>query len=290
MNFTDGCMSRFLVERVISLNTFGCPVSSLDSHIKACGGPSPLSERTKEHQVYHSCGIWTHASYINHSCISNSRRSFIGNLMIVRASRDMEAGTEVTFMYHNPDGKSAKDLDKKLKHWGFVCECALCLDARATDGVVHTKRRKLMEDLKRVFDSSAGRRFPIEKAERLFNALNQTYTQPAEAVPRLLLWDPRLALTRQYTAQNNASKTMQSAVKVLTVLGYVVVGADSSQTRFTVVRWGVLGDHLVETFLHIRTAFAAMGLEEDSGRALEYAKTVYKIVVGENETFQGNYD
>ncbi|MCJ1464635.1 hypothetical protein MMC07_003248 [Pseudocyphellaria aurata] len=286
---SEPIVDTFLVERVISLNSFGCPVSSLNTHFRLCGIQSPLSER-ETLKAHHSCGIWTHASFINHCCISNARRAFIGNLMIVRASRDMEAGTEITFGYHNPEGKSVKELEKKLSHWGFVCGCALCQDARATDAVVFTKRRKLMEDLKQVFKSSSGRRFPLEKAERLLDALNQTYTHSAETVPRLSLWDPQLALTRQYAAQNNASKYLQSTVKVLNVLGYVVVGADSSPTRFTVVRWGVPVDHLVETFLHMRTAFAAMGLQEDSARAKEYAKTVYKIVVGENETFEQNYD
>ena len=280
-------MSRFLVERIISLNVFGCPVSSLASHTEARDRYPPLANKITEQKAHHSCGIWVHASYINHSCTSNARRAFIGNMMIVRASRDMGAGTEITFWYHSPDGISARH--DKHKHWGFVCGCAICLDARTTDALILRKRQKLIEDLKRIFNSSALRHAETEKIERLLDTLNQTYTQPAEDVPRLLLWDPQLALTRIYVAQNKASKSMKSAVKVLTSLGFGVVGADSSHTRFAVLRWGLVEDHLVETFLHIRTAFTAMGAREDSERAEEYARTTYKILVGEDVSFNASY-
>lgn len=204
--------------------------------------------------------------------------------MIVRASRDMEAGTEITFWYKSPDDISRKDMDEAHKHWGFVCACAICLDARATSAVILRKREKLVEDLKRVFNPLA-----TEKIVRLLDTLNQTYTQPAEDVPRLLLWDPQLALTRIYASQKKACKSMESAVKVLTSLGFVVVGADSSQTLFTIVRWGFLVDNLVETFLHLRAAFTAMKAMKDSARAEEYARTTYKIVVGEDESFDATY-
>lgn len=125
----------------------------------------------------------------------------------------------------------------------------------------------------------------MEKIERLLDALNQTYTRPVEEVPRLLLWEPQLALARIYAAQNNAGKTLESAWKVLTSLGFVVVGADSLRTRLAVVKWGLLVNYLVETFLHARSAFAAMGAMEDSRRAEEYARTAYKIIVGEDESF-----
>ncbi|KAI9782552.1 MAG: hypothetical protein M1816_001849 [Peltula sp. TS41687] len=267
---------QFLVERIISFNVFGCPVSSLTSHTEARDRYPPLANKTTEQKAHHSCGIWVHASYINHSRTSNARRAFIGNMMIVRASRDMEAGTEITFWYQNPDGIIAKDSHEKHKQWGFVCGCAICLDVRATDAVVHRKRGELMEDLKRVFNLSAVRRVEIENIERLLDRLNQTYKQPAEDVPRLLVWDPQLALARIYAAQNKVGKSMESAVKVLGSLGFVFVGADSC---FAIVRWGLLMDHVVETFLASR----------DSGRAEEYARTTYKIIVGEDSSFNATY-
>lgn len=285
-------MYRFLVERIISNNVFGCPVSSLDSHIESCDRSSPTGNKTSEQKGHHSCGIWTYASYINHSCTNSACRAFIGNMMIVRASRDMEAGTEITFWYKPPgDTKSAKDLDEVHKHWDFVCGCAICLDARATSAAILMKRQKLTEDVKRAFhfDTPTAPQIELERIERLLDTLSQTYTQPAKDVPRLPLWDLQLVMTRIYASQNKVGKTMELAVKVLTSLGFVVVGADTSQTLFTIVRWGLLTSNLVETFLHVRTAFTAMKAVKDSARAEEYAKTTYKILVGEDESFDATY-
>lgn len=147
-----------------------------------------------------------------------------------------------------------------------------------------------MKDLKRAFNSSALRRVEMEKIERLLDSLNQTYTQPVQDVPRLLLGDPRLTLTRIYVAQKKAAKSMKSAVKVLTSLGFVVVDANSSHIRFAIVKWGLLVDHLVKTFLHLRTAFTTMGAREDSGRAEEYARTTYKTIIGEDVSFNAIYE
>ncbi len=214
--------------------------------------------------------------------------------MVVRASCDMQAGSEVLFWYHSP---SETGLQEKQKHWGFVCGCAICLDARSTDTVILSKRQKLLGDMQRVFSSpalrrveiKALRRVEIKKVERLIDLLDQSYTQPAKDVPRLLLWDPQLSLVRFYVAQNMAGKVVESAAKVLTFLGFVVVGADSSQKCFEVSKWGLPVDYLVETFLHIQAAFTAMGAEMDSARAEKYAKTAYKILVGEDDSFKATY-
>lgn len=214
--------------------------------------------------------------------------------MIVRASCDIKAGSEVTFWYHSPTVQGSQE---KLKHWGFVCGCAICLDTRATDTVVHSKRQKLLGDLHRLCSSSpALRRVEIKKIERLLATLNQSYSQPAKDVPRLLIWEPQMLLVRLYAAQNKTGKVLESAAKVLTSLGFivVVVGADGSSssaqtTCFEISKWGLLTDSLVETFLHIKAAFTVLGAEIDSARAHKYAKTVYKILVGEDDSFKATY-
>jgi hypothetical protein len=272
---------RFLVNRIVALNTFGCPVSSLATH-KDC-----LTNKTKEENPFNSCGIWTQASYINHSCMNTAHRAFIGDLMIVRASRDLEPGTEITFWYHSPISSDVKAVQKKLEHWGFVCDCALCLDFRKTKAAVILERQKLLENMKRAFEGPCG--IQIDKVERLLGALDRTYTRRADEVPRLLLWDPQLALTRAYAAQKNMIKTLDSSKKVLASLGFIVVGADSSPTSFAVIKWGLIIDHLVETFLSVRTAFAAMGVREDSRHAEQYARTTYNILVGEEASFDAMY-
>jgi SET domain len=274
-------MLRFLVERIIAMNGFGCPVSSLASH-------KSLRANEKAHETpYQSCGIWRQASYINHSCLSTARRSFIGDMMIVRATRDLEPGTEITFWYHSPFNSNSTALKDKFKHWGFICDCPLCSDANKTKASMVTKRENLSKHLERAFVDARG--CQTDKAERLLEELNATYPRPADEVPRLLLWGPQLLLTRVYAEQKSAIKTLDSARRALASLGFIVMGADSSPTGFAVVKWGLVHDYLIETFLLVRTAFASLGADEDSMSAEKYARMVYKIVVGEESSFDKTY-
>lgn len=289
------------MERIISLNGFGCPLSSLASLTDSRDQHPPPSSDTpngtrEKEDFFHSCGIWVLASYINHSCISNARRAFIANMMIVRASKDMEANTEIKFWYRDPHGDSAsanKSDEIFKKQWGFTCQCAICLDTRATSETIHHKRQKVREDLKKAFDNapSPPNRQVTRQFERLLTNLNETYTQPPLNVPRLLVWEPQLALTSLYAAQKNPQKTLDSAAKVLTSLSFVLSGANisssSSSARFAIAKWGLLLDSgVMETFLHIRAAFAALGAHENAKAAEGYARTVFKVLVGEDSSFR----
>ena len=207
-------------------------------------------------------------------------------MMIVRSSCNMEAGTEITLWYYHPSVSGAEDTHDKHQPWGFICECAICIDDRSTDAVVRRKRQKLLDDLKGVLSHP----IDIKKLERLIEAVNKTYTQPAKDVPRLLTWEPQFCVVRLYMMQRKAKNTLESAIKVLTMLGFVVVGADSCKTPFEITKWGFAVELLVEIFFHIRNAFMAMGAREDSSRAELYAKTMYKILIGEDASFDTTYE
>lgn len=272
---------RFLVERIMSFNVFGCPASSLNTYQDTLANNS-----NKDIKSFGSCGIWVQASYINHSCISNVRRSFIGDMMIVRATRDLEADTELTFWYQSPDGISPKALQKRLKSWGFTCDCAMCNDVRETPPAILAERKNLHAQLKQLFvRTNQSLKVTTAKFERLLRALDDTFKRPATDVPRLVLWDPQLLLIRMYSSMNNAKKSLEWIGKVLTTLGFVIAGADVASTPFQVQKWGLVIDHLVEIFLSARATFVALGCLEDSKRAEEYASVAYKIIVGESSSF-----
>lgn len=72
--------SSFLAERIVSMNGFGCLISCRISHIR-CTSNEGRHETANEKFDFR--GLWPTASYINHSCYSNVRQSFIGDMMIV---------------------------------------------------------------------------------------------------------------------------------------------------------------------------------------------------------------
>jgi hypothetical protein len=266
----------------MALNVFGCPITTLQSHKDVTS-----NKFSKKDANFHSCGIWIKASYINHSCLGNVRRSFIGDMMIVRAAKDLDAGTELTFPYEAPEGIYTSKAEQKFKNWGFVCRCALCEDTKTTRPSEVTKRKSLLEQLDRLCKSNAHN--IATKFERLLKALNETYMRPAEEVPRLLLWDPQLLLTRIHMKQPDLTKGLESVGKTLSILGFVVTGLDRTPAALVVTTWGHIVDHLVEVFLHARSAFEQLGLWEKSKQAERYARVAYRVVVGEDASFDRTY-
>ncbi|EME85135.1 uncharacterized protein MYCFIDRAFT_83145 [Pseudocercospora fijiensis CIRAD86] len=85
----------------------------------ACPTPFPVS-------TDHGSGLWSQTSHINHSCIPNTEKSIIGDLVVLRANRDIEPREEITISY----GEYASREEKQqafARIWGFQCKCELCL-------------------------------------------------------------------------------------------------------------------------------------------------------------------
>ncbi len=126
------------------------------------------------------------------------------------------------------------------------------------------------------------------KAERLLSAIELTYKSPPSEVPRLALWDPYLRLTRAYAAQNQPVKVVSLALKVLESLGFVIKGAHvpvSSSTPFEVVQRGLMMDIVIETWIHLWTAYARLAPHLCQG-AEECARISFRICVGEDVAFE----
>lgn len=272
--------SSFLVERIMVLNGFGCPRTTLESHFSHASPQQQEREKT-----YHTTGIFIRASHINHSCYNNARRSFIGDMMIVRAARDIPADSEVFFWYAVPEAnRTWEKAQEKLQNWGFQCSCVICQQDKKTTKKMHAKRNALLGDLTKAFQEAGEGYLP--KAERLLAAIEKTYSAPAKDIPRLELWDPYLLLTRIYALQSQPQNVVRTAFKVLTSLGFVIThqSSDSPNIFLEVLHWGLTQDKVIETWTHVWTAYAHIA-PHLCKRAEEYARVAYKICIGEDETF-----
>ncbi|RYC81102.1 hypothetical protein BFJ63_vAg16008 [Fusarium oxysporum f. sp. narcissi] len=170
---TDGTpvVDSFLVERIASLNGFGAPRTSRQSFLQATSGSRDMTGG-KDFK-YTTSGIWLLASRINHSCVGNCRRSFIGDMQIVRATRDLLADTELFFCYRLPvPFESYQEAQKGFNNWGFTCDCGLCLRKKATSRSVFQRRKVLADGLQRLLDHPGSGNGA--KASRLMKALEET--------------------------------------------------------------------------------------------------------------------
>ena len=242
----------------------------------------------EEDDTYRADGLWPQASYINHSCTSNAFRAFIGDIMIVRAARDIDEGAEITFWYFNPSRLGTTELQKMFKNWEFECDCAVCGERKAMGTKCHAKRIALKERTVKVFDSSISGKLKVKQVEGYLRQLNKTYQRPAEDVPRLLLWKPQLSVAKAYSrlSDNSAEKVLESVAKALIAVGFVVEGLDISTKEFEIIKWGIFDGLLVEAFMLARDAFADSGALGNAKRAEEYARIAFKISVGEDSSFE----
>ncbi|CAG8907154.1 unnamed protein product [Penicillium egyptiacum] len=279
-------VDTFLIERTILLNSFGCPLSSRESHIRSMKGDDNMAKRTNGQ--FHSSGVWLMASYINHSCMSNAHRSFIGDMMIVRASRDLPPNTEITFWYKSPMTCDPKEFPVNLQHWDFNCDCILCQDTRSLSRSVLSNRNRISADLRRLFKSS---KMNLQKIEGTISSLAGTYCRPASEVPHLALDSPYLSLAAIYASSRKFEKAVEFGLKSLESLGFVIKGGNIPQVSdapLVVKKWGLMTDGVVPCWMVLCRAYQELAPTLAS-QAEGYARVSYGICVGEDETFDQTY-
>ncbi|TDZ58565.1 putative protein lysine methyltransferase SET5 [Colletotrichum trifolii] len=282
-------VDTFLVEKIVSLNCCGAPRSSL-MHLAE---PGLLDETTDT--TFTSCGVWLKAARINHSCVPNSRRSFIGDFMIVRAARDIPANTELNFNYVDMPVQTDYDRTQEMfAKWDFVCGCRLCRDKKKTQDVFH-RRRKLVDDL----TFSANRAF---NGTQYYNAL-RTITAIEDLFPDKGMW-LRMDMYRSYILLGNENldkKRYEEAfvwlLKGLEYAGFDIIANPPGRIRvypaFRIKKWGNISWDIASIFLEMAQCYRKFepSLVED---VMDCAVTAHAMIVGERssfrETFQDDFE
>ena len=140
-----------------------------------------------------SAGVWPHASFINHSCLGNVSRAFIGDLMVVRALRPIRAGEELLFSfctYKNPDRKGVL-----RRGWGFECRCPWCTAEAHDDQNAIDLRNKLWDaadtfvvlKLRDLFRGRTVSRNVVSQINDKLRELHATYDRDLyQGIPRIV--------------------------------------------------------------------------------------------------------
>ncbi|KAL0929523.1 uncharacterized protein CTRU02_215422 [Colletotrichum truncatum] len=269
-----------LVAQIQSLNAFGAPKTSRDSFSRKIA--SNGGQWTVQESEFATTGLWLLASRINHSCIGNCRRSFIGDMQIIRATRDLEAGTELLFAYRAPQHlESYADVQKGLSSWGFMCNCELCLSRKETTDKTLAHRKALTKQLSKVLNSHQGTVIPAVK--RILLQMENTHSPGVPEDIRLDLWDPYFALGAVLLSGGKPAECIQMIVKGMETLGFGITTTANGKMAFQVTRWGYLTDMTPWAFLHIYRAYERLA-PELCVAAKQYAGMAYSILVGEEET------
>jgi hypothetical protein len=234
-------------------------------------------------------GVWTLASHINHACYGNSFRSFIGDMLILRSAADIPENTEITFCYKPPEGDCIKG---KPDHsfWGFKCDCTICNSIQSTDDDVLAERLKLRTH---VTDSlQEPQRLRINRLNEDIAKIEHTYSTPALTVPRLSVYDIHIAIAQSYARIGWPIHAIEFAFKALESLGFHITGGcvqGSARAEVVVQKWGIVAPVMVEIWMMLSRAYHIVEPNFEA-EAKKYAKLSYKILVGEDETFEETYE
>lgn len=136
-------VSSLFVDRAIKLNHFDLPPCMADLQISMMPGnvETVVNTITKSSTGPTSSGIFLRASLFNHSCAANAVNAFVGDLIIIHASKNIKKGEEITIAYTPRE----PNFQKKLEEWGFVCTCAHCkADAQHPHATIEERGKLLL--------------------------------------------------------------------------------------------------------------------------------------------------
>ena len=74
-----------------------------------------------------SKGLWLIPSFFNHSCAPNTIRIVIGDLMFIRAGKNIQKGEEICVSYQAPIKDLVVRKQNLLENWEFECDCRRCI-------------------------------------------------------------------------------------------------------------------------------------------------------------------
>ncbi|KAI2607178.1 uncharacterized protein GGS25DRAFT_321472 [Hypoxylon fragiforme] len=146
--------NSFVVEAILGKNKFGLAGTRTRDELRRWfnnGGRNYWDPNEKGPQDMYNAGHFPYACLLNHSCLPNGIRSFMGDLMIIRAARDIREGDDITICYSLPRRPKTKDYARVLKLlYDITCTCDIC-KAEARCPMDQLNKRNSFFDRYRVF-------------------------------------------------------------------------------------------------------------------------------------------
>lgn len=119
---------------------------------------------------------------MNHDCVGNVSVSFIGDMLIVRASRDLPVDTELIHSYVGY-GASYRERQEMLQSmYGFQCQCPMCQAEINTSNKKKKKRARMID--KFLQNSKSDEAVSLTTHYDVLDELEGTYSSAASEEPR----------------------------------------------------------------------------------------------------------
>ncbi|THZ51503.1 SET domain-containing protein [Aureobasidium pullulans] len=247
---------------------------------------TPPAELNKIHETgADAVGLWYQVSHINHSCIANCHRNFIGDMMIVRANFDIPKNTEITLAYIEHSPLPSVQQEEFQMNWGFQCTCNLCISEQYI--TPNTKMYKHLVDA--AATSKRWRTHPatateiIRKAQELVDTITPLYPE-YEKLPRLGVTDHHTMLMLIYKSKEQFDLMALNARQVIRDLGFIlsVNGNDINMDRTN----GIPEIHVVWALLFLSADTFEKGNSVLALGHCDLAEEIYTILNGTKIGFE----
>ncbi|KAG9663163.1 SET domain-containing protein, partial [Aureobasidium melanogenum] len=278
-------VDTFKVSRLLDLNGFSFAVGR---ESQAYGTSARMTMTTPK-----STGLWIRIANANHACLSNAVRSFIGDLIILRAARDIKDGEEITISYQNP-APLLEDRQKVLSNsWGFRCNCLLCT-SEASLGVKmqtladHVETSLTFMGARNLNDVLATDSELVAMAEIVAEDLEEVYADNLmHRLPCLGMVDVWQWLSQTYCQDRNRTQLKRCATKILESYGYWITVQNSNISIDCT--HGIPAIGVVDALMYL--SYVAEGEQqiELSQELKAWARKVYEIVNGSMMGFELKY-
>ncbi|KAH0428246.1 TPR domain-containing protein [Colletotrichum camelliae] len=233
-----------------------------------------------------SRGLWVYSAYANHSCLPNCNRSFVGDMLIVRATVDIPKGTEITHIYLPPKAAFLLRVPQFRRTWGFECSCDLCGGESKSPLEQHKKRVSALAELQRTIKKKNPVKFhpdaTIRQIERMAGklaALHEPEVYDELKLPRLMLVWPTMWLVEALHTRKQWAKVIKWGNEVYRNFGFVEPVRGERL-------WMYKDTQAVTTFEVIKAlkltadAYAATGQEDLARDCRDAARTWLVCMVG----------
>ncbi|KAH0369709.1 SET domain-containing protein, partial [Aureobasidium melanogenum] len=176
----------------------------------------------------HAHCLYIQASYMNHSCVENTFRSFINDMIFIRAINDMPAGTELTTSYWPATTDEPERRSILHRNWDFHCKCPLC----SAEVQCKADWVKILADVRRTSELSPNDFDTPSKIEALITKLEKVYPKHLFVdLPRIGMQDLQAALLFISISLNDNTKIRKHAVAYLRERGFWIEKASDQEPK-----------------------------------------------------------
>ncbi|KAI0720343.1 hypothetical protein C8T65DRAFT_602814 [Cerioporus squamosus] len=212
-------------------------------------------------------GLYPLASLFNHSCSANAVWYCIGDVMIIRATGPIPAGTEITIPYTVEESYHDRQAALK-KHMLEHCTCSLCEEDRK-DGEDRLRKR---HELKKRVASASFLTASLAEARAFEKSVRETFG-PTRGPVRPLLALALHAVAEKLRASGNARQlreALQQDMEALRCFGFdvpqVPEGGTQGSTRLPIGtdRFPSVTSFFEPTTMMLRIACTYLNLDEEA--------------------------